>query len=141
MNPESCRDCSVGAASGEGQGQFCPLIRREYQAGELLYEQGGEANYVWYVRSGALEVASEPQVSQDPPTRDRKSAGSFVGLESLIRDRYDGTARAISDSTLCGASRAGFAQWLGPQSQRTCTILRDLLGSQEPSDNTQENKS
>lgn len=113
----------MGRASGEGQGSFCPFISRDYQAGTVLYECGEKAAYVWFVKSGEVEVDSRTPAGGSA----RKTSGDFVGLESLVRPRYAGTARIAQDATLCGASRAGFAQWLGPHSERTCTVLDSLL--------------
>lgn len=129
---ESCRECAIGRVSGEGQGSFCPFITRSYRAGDTLYRQGDEAGYVWFVRSGSVQL-ERTQPGDRPPSAatdcagERKPAGSFVGLESLVRARYDATAQVAEDAVLCGASRAGFAQWLGPNSERTCALLDTLL--------------
>jgi CRP-like cAMP-binding protein len=119
-----CSECPVGAASGAGQGTFCPLITRAYAQGEVLYRKGEPASYIWFVKSGVIELGKDEPAAQ---CSERRGPGSFIGLEALVRDEYDATARSATATSLCGATRAGFTQWLGPQSERTCVLLRDLL--------------
>jgi CRP-like cAMP-binding protein len=119
-----CQECPVGAASGVGQGTFCPLITRAYPEGEVLYRKGEQASHIWFVKSGVLGLGEEERAVECPA---QSGPGSFVGLEALVREEYDSTARFITAGSLCGATRSGFAQWLGPQSERTCVLLRDLL--------------
>ena len=123
MKPQLCRECPIGRVSGEGKGQFCTFISRDHEAGDVLYRHGDEAAYVWFIKSGAVELTG-PSGSE---RRERKATGSFIGLESLIRPRYDATAEVVADATLCGATHEGFTRWLGPGSERTCAILQDLL--------------
>jgi CRP-like cAMP-binding protein len=119
-----CDECPMGAASGVGQGTFCPLITRAYAEGDVLYRKGEPASYVWFVKSGVIELDEDERAAGGS---ERKGPGSLIGLEALVRDEYDATARFATAASLCGATRAGFAQWLGPQSERTCVVLRDLL--------------
>lgn len=125
-----CDECPVGAVSGVGQGLFCPLIERQYAKGSVLYRKGEPASHIWFVKSGMVELGDEQGVARDAG---RKGPGSFIGLEALVRDEYDSTARLATAGVLCGASRAGFAQWLGPQAGRTCVLLHDLLDLNDPS--------
>ncbi len=129
-----CEQCSLGIVSGVGRGQFCPFIVRDYKAGDVLYRAGDAASYIWFVKSGVVEIraAGEHTAAETAPGESaaevtRKSQGSFVGLEALVRDHYDANAVFASDATLCGATRAGFGQWLGPRAERTCLVLRDLM--------------
>lgn len=124
----SCDQCMVGAVSGVGQGLFCPLIERHYGEGDILYQEGDSASYIWFIKVGMVEL-SEASSDTDPR---RKGPGSFLGLEAMVRDQYDATARFVTAGSLCGATRAGFARWLGPQHERTCVLLRDLLELEEP---------
>lgn len=122
----SCHGCPIGAVSGVGQGQFCPLIDRTYAQGEILYRKGDPATYIWFVKSGEVVLDAGENGSEDTHSQ-HKGPGSFVGLEAMVRNTYEATAKLAQTTTLCGATRAGFAQWLGPQHARTCVILRDLL--------------
>lgn len=147
----SCHECMVGAVSGVGQGQFCPLVERDYSAGHVLYRKGDSASYIWFVKAGVVELDHEdtpddttPDVTRPGDARidderastrknlRRKGPGSFLGLEAMVRDEYGSTARFATAGSLCGATRAGFAQWLGPRNQRTVVLLRDLLNLDEP---------
>jgi CRP-like cAMP-binding protein len=119
-----CRECPVGAASGVGQGTFCPLITRAYAAGEVLYRKGEPASYIWFIKSGVVGLGEQERAAECP---EHRGPGSFVGLEALVRDEYDSTARVATAGSLCGATRSGFYQWLGPQSDRACVLVRDLL--------------
>lgn len=119
-----CRECPVGAVSGVGQGTFCPLIPRAYAEGDVLYRKGEPASHVWFVKSGVIGLGEEERAAECPAQR---GAGSFVGLEALLRDEYESTARFVTAGSLCSATRSGFTQWLGPQSERTFVLLRDLL--------------
>lgn len=122
-----CGECMVGAVSGVGQGQFCPLIERDYAEGDVLYREGEPATYIWFVKAGTVELSGASARAESR----RKGPGSFLGLEAMVRDAYDSTARFVTASSLCGATRAGFAQWLGPQHGRACVLLRDLLDLDE----------
>lgn len=121
---EPCHTCSVGRASGHGEGGYCPLITRTYRAGAELYRRGDRADYVWFITAGAIEVSGAPSNASG----ERKTVGSFVGLESLVRSHHRESARVIEDATLCGATRVGFDQWLDGGKERRCAVLRDLLG-------------
>lgn len=128
MSHDECKDCALGHASGEGRGQFCPFIRRHYQRGDVLYREGERADYVWFVKSGAVELQSR----EHGRGVETLTEGSFVGLESLIDDPYQATAEVADHTTLCGATRQGMADWLGPSADRTCVLLRDLLRRSRP---------
>lgn len=122
----SCMTCPVGKASGVGNGQFCPLIVRDHPGGEVLFRAGEQASYVWFVRSGQVELR---RGAPRPPQR--KGPGSFIGLEALVCDTYATTTHSVTDTRLCGATREGFMQWLGPRCQRFCVILSDVLTTED----------
>ena len=127
MSHEQCKDCALGHTSGEGQGQFCPFIQRRYRRGDVLYREGEDATYVWFVRTGAVELRSRGRGDGV----ENKNEGSFVGLESLIEERYQATAQVTDDATMCGATREGMDDWLGLSRDRACMLLRTLMRRRE----------
>lgn len=112
-----CASCPLGMVSGVGEGMFCPFIVRDYREGEVLYHKGEPATYGWFIRAGEVELGSV----------ERKGPGQFIGLETLVRDQYDTTSRSATATRLCGATREGLLQWLGPESPRLRLILSDVL--------------
>lgn len=130
-SPSSCGECPVGQASHTGEGQFCPFIDRNRKSGELIYLEDEPADYVWFVKRGTV-VLSRTGAGNSGEGRVRaiRFPNSFIGLEALVTDQYIDTARAASDVTLCGATRAGMDTWLGPKGTPARTALELTLRTQ-----------
>lgn len=126
-------DCPLGRTSCADGSQFCPFVVRRYGEGELLCLIDEPAEYVWFVREGIIALDR----SRDPRHEIRADAlrrpGSFIGLESLVVERYLRSARTVSHATLCGATRQGFNRWLRQSDQRLASVMHsvfeELLGT------------
>lgn len=130
MSSINCAVCDVGRASGLGQGQFCPFVDRQRRRGELLYLQGEPASHVWFVKRGTVVLYREVgEGAAEGKAHAVRFAGSFIGLEALVSDRYADTAKATTDVVLCGATRAGIDAWLGPKGTPARTALEITLRS------------
>jgi CRP-like cAMP-binding protein len=105
-----CCECPLGRASGADQGQFCPFITHHQAGGEFLCRAGDPAGHVWYVAEGVIGL-SRPHTEPDD-VEWLRLPGSFVGLEALSRGTYLYTARSLSRTTLCRATREGLEEWL-----------------------------
>ena len=121
----ACEACPVGCASGRSAVQFCPFIIRHYERGAELCRAGQPADYVWLVKDGVIGLGPGP----DEPDRLEalRLPGGFVGLECVLRDTYGSTARALSPSTLCGATRDGFLRWVRGSDERLRLVIRAAL--------------
>ena len=119
----SCDACPVGCASGRSAVQFCPFIIRHYERGAELCRVGEPAGYVWLVEEGVIGLGVAGADSLDA----LRLPGGFVGLECLVGDAYLSTARALSRSTLCGATRDGFLRWMRGSDERLRLVVRAAL--------------
>lgn len=119
----SCCQCPVGTAE-HGNDQGCPFIDRARRAGELIYLQSDAASRVWFVKSGTVLLARHGGDDLgEGRIRAVRFAGSFIGLEALIGGNYADTARACSDTVLCGITRGKLDVWLGPTESPARRIL------------------
>lgn len=123
--PRDCARCPIGVASGVGQGQFCPFIEREYRPGAILYREGEEAGYAWFLQSGTI-------VLRRGGTEELGRPGQLIGAEALLGESYQATACVMSDARLCGATRDGLRQWVTGDVERICIVLRGVLDVGRP---------
>jgi CRP-like cAMP-binding protein len=127
----SCVGCPVGNASNVADGDRCPMVDRKWKAGATLFEAGEPAFTVWFIKKGTV-VLSKPS---DNPDADGiawavRSAGSFLGLESLVRDTFVDSARAVTDLAACGTTLHGMEAWLEDRSKAARTVLQCTLQTQ-----------
>ncbi len=128
INRTECATCAVGQASGVGAGAFCPFVDRHRRAGELLYLEGEPATHVWLVKEGTVVLRKEGGDAQaEGRVRAVRFAGTFVGLEALVSETYVDSARAATDVVVCGATKQGIDQWLGPRGTPARTALEVTL--------------
>lgn len=110
-----CSACPVGCAS-HAQGTTCPFVDRSRRAGELIFLEGDPADRVWFVKQGTVLLSRQGTDDRgEGRVRAVRFAGSFIGLEALVTERYADTARASSDAVLCGITRQKIDVWLGPE--------------------------
>jgi CRP-like cAMP-binding protein len=107
-----CLSCPCGKAAGVAEGRVCPLVRRVRPRGTCVYLEGDEAERVWYVQRGAVVLSRSLRPDGTESPRAVRRAGSFVGLEALVRPTYLDRARVTSDAVLCSASRELMDVWL-----------------------------
>ena len=120
----ACTRCPVGRASGIAEGGRCPFVPRKRGAGAVLHVAGDGVDRVWFVKSGAVLVTRsvDEERIEGMPWAIRR-AGSFLGLEGLVRPDHLDSAHALTDVTLCGASLPTVEAWL----DRGRAALRVLL--------------
>lgn len=124
----SCLTCPVGRSSAVGQGGRCPFVTRTRHRGEFIYFEGEPASCVWFVKRGTVVLARTlGGAAEEESARAIRSAGSFVGLEALVRPAYIDTARATTEVTLCAAARDAVDQWLGPAGSPARVALEQVL--------------
>jgi len=123
-----CAKCPVGVASSAGSGHFCPFVDRSRQSGELIFLEGEPANHVWFVKQGTIVLLRKGgENNAEGRVRAVRFPGSFIGLETLVSDRYIDSARATTDAILCGTTRAGVDAWLGTKGSPARTALELTL--------------
>jgi CRP-like cAMP-binding protein len=122
-----CTRCPVGA-SYRSQGLACPLLPREVEADGVLYREGDPTDYAWLIKRGQVVLSRRDRGAAVRATR---RAGSFVGLETLVRDRYYDTALAVGEVKVCAAPREAMARWLGTEATPARVVLDLLLEADE----------
>src|SRR5262245_51863477 len=118
VRPIECKDCPLGRVAGVGAGQFCPLVTRDEPPGAVLARAGEPAERLWFVKAGVIGTRGGRD-DQPADAVDRVYLpGSFVGLESLVGDRYEETARVLARAQLCSATLSGLREWSKQSTER-----------------------
>jgi CRP-like cAMP-binding protein len=120
----SCAGCPIGRTA---RGTCC-FVTRHRQAGDYLAFQDQPVTSVWFIKRGSVALlrssgAGDQLVGVRGPA-------SLLGVESLARDGYASTARALEDVDVCRASREAFDVWLGPADAPARTVLALTQASQ-----------
>ena len=126
----ACTLCPVGIASGVAEHGRCPFVPRRRGAGAVLHVAGDPVERVWFVKSGSVLVTrsiDEERVEGTPWAIRR--AGSFLGLEGLMRSEHLDSARALTDVTLCGAPLDAVEAWLEARRPAARVLLDAVLRS------------
>jgi CRP-like cAMP-binding protein len=110
---DGSKQCPIGAAAGCGAGRRCPMSPRTYEAGAMLSAEGSAAERLWYVQHGTVALFREngDQRGAGVPWTVRRP-GHLVGEECLVQEGYTDTAVALTQVTLCVASRDSFNRWI-----------------------------
>jgi CRP-like cAMP-binding protein len=124
----SCATCPAGRAAGVRYGGRCPLVDRKRPRGATICLEGEPASTIWLVKRGTVVLSRTHADGQERP-RAVRAAGSFVGLEALVRPTYADTARTTEASVLCGTTREAFDGWLGPAGTPVRMALELLLAT------------
>lgn len=137
MIKDECKTCSVGIACGTLDGQPCEFIDRTWKKNDIIYRQGEPASHAWYIKEGTVALRRrawrQPTEHEYGKVRELRFVTNFIGLELLVTDESSDTAIAGSDVTLCGITRAGLDQWVGPKTSPARTALELSLRTQATS--------
>ncbi len=126
----ACTRCPVGIAAGVAERERCPFVPRKRASGSVLHVAGDPVDRVWFVKSGAVLVTrsiDEERVEGTPWAVRR--AGSFLGLEGLVRPDHLDSARALTEVTLCSASLDTVGRWLDGRRAASRLLLEAVLRS------------
>lgn len=126
VQPVACTLCPVGAASRVGEGQCCPMVDRRRSADSYLYLGGTPADTVYYLKHGAVALSRGSDEPGDGAPYAIRRAGSFLGLETIVRAAYLDSARAVSDVTVCAMGRSQALAWLD-RSGTARVVLETLI--------------
>lgn len=125
-----CHTCPLGAAARVAQGGRCPFVARDRDSGALLYVEGAAADQIWYVQRGFVGLSREAGEARGPGVIWAvRRAGEMLGVEALVRGAYRDSARTLSPTTLCAASREAVDRWLGPPDAPARALLQLALRS------------
>ncbi|MCC6559334.1 MAG: Crp/Fnr family transcriptional regulator [Polyangiaceae bacterium] len=128
---DACAACPLGKAFDEGRGGRCPLVDRTRSSGAWLHSEGETIDKISYIKSGLVVLSRD--------TGDRRGrgtawavrrAGSLLGIEGLVRSTYLDCARAVTDVTLCSASREDVKSWIDTREPVARTVLDLVLLTQ-----------
>jgi putative ABC transport system ATP-binding protein len=91
-------------------------LQRWLAPGEVLYQSGDEAEHVFLVESGALEVLRARHPGRDEVVVRRAGPGDHVGeVASLFGLPRAETARAVEPTWVTGLAARDFRQWIRSQ--------------------------
>ena len=126
-----CTRCPAGVASGVAEGGRCPFVSRKRSAGTVLHVAGEPVDRVWFVKSGAVLVTRsvDEEHVEGMPWAIRR-AGSFLGMEGLVRLEHVDSASALTDVTLCGATLPTVEAWLDRRRSAPRVLLDAALRSE-----------
>lgn len=105
--PPQCKNCGVGDLvlfSSLDKDDFAlikePIDKLTFEKGELLYQAGESADYVFTVRKGFIKL------TQNTPNGDEHIVrllrrGDVTGLEALVEQTYQHTAYVIDTALIC----------------------------------------
>ncbi len=90
--------------------------------------QDEPAHMVWFIKRGAIALTRLlPESDGKEHVESIRGAGSFVGLEALVRPTYTHQAHALWATTLCGATKDTADAWLGAAGSPARTALEQVL--------------
>lgn len=103
-----CQTCSLNALclplslTENDMGKLDDIIRRgrPIQKGQLLFEQGSDAQSVFAVRTGALKTYTLASNGEEQITGFHL-ASELIGLSGYHADKYPLTAKALETTTVC----------------------------------------
>lgn len=126
--PARCYTCPLGVAAGVPKGEACPFVPKEREAGVLLYVEGDAAERLWYVVSGYVALSREAGESRGTGvTWAVRRPGEVLGAESLVSGTYRDSAKLLTQTTLCAASREVVDGWLGPETSPARSLVHLLV--------------
>ncbi len=124
QNRVPCR-CPLALVCSRDSGPFREIRRRDQH---VLFLQGTPANRVFFVQRGSVSLH---RMSSEDLALGRahsiRHAGDFLGVEAIVGDSYQDSARAETDLELCVAERDDFLAWLGPRETPAFRVLEGLL--------------
>jgi CRP-like cAMP-binding protein len=87
---------------GHGEGFFCPFLKESLPAGSIIFEQGSEAKFSWYLKEGVVGLVHENgtlQIVRGPT--------DVLGPALIKSGRRTARAMAITEVRVCrGANEA-----------------------------------
>lgn len=127
----ACARCPIGKAAGVGQGGRCPMSDRPRAAGTFLYSEGETVDKVWFVKQGTVVLSREADDRRGRGVAWAiRRAGTLLGVEGLVRRTYLDSARAVTDVTLCSASREEIEAWVDAREPAARALLDLVLRAQ-----------
>lgn len=100
-----CDQCSIGKLMGHGQGGFCPFLEERLVAGTIIFEDGSDAKFSWFLREGAVALVHQSgslQVVEGPT--------DVLGPALIKLGRRTARAVAITDVLVCRGANALLSQ-------------------------------
>ena len=124
----ACR-CPLAKVCSRGGGPFREVRRHQHN---ILFVQGESASHVYFLQRGTVSLHRMGKENQAlGRTRALRHAGSFLGLETLIDEDYQDSARAETDLRMCMATRERIQDWMGDPNSVSNLVLRTLLKTED----------
>lgn len=131
---QSCTQCSLGAAAGEGQ---CPFHPTRLRAGSTLVAQGEMGTWAYFVKEGLLSLSATEEDGAERALGLR-GPGAVVGLEALKGRPSPVEVRAFSPAAVCRISGETLSRWIGPPGGPARAVVELLLSELERRSQDQE---
>lgn len=128
MENHPCQ-CPLATVCTRGKGPFREVRRQQHS---ILFVQGEPASQVYLVRRGTVSLHRMSTENRAlGRTRALRHQDSFLGIEALIDDEYQDSARAETPLVLCVASRERVAEWVADESEASLLVLKTVLQTEE----------
>lgn len=123
-----CR-CPLAMVCSRSRGPFREIRRKQHH---ILYLQGEAAERVYFLQRGSVSLhrmgAEHHALGR---TRALRQQGAFVGIEALVDNEYQDSARAETELLLCAAGREQFSEWMGPRDTPGYRVLESVLRTED----------
>lgn len=121
---------SLGVSDGDLLGEIVERVEwLRLPAGELLFEQGDEADAAYFVVSGRVVVTMDDGDGSGERRVRELTRGEVVGELGLIEQApRSATVRAVRDTTLARFDAATFEMLVSEHPQLMLSVARSLLG-------------
>lgn len=120
---QSCSQCLLGAAAGEGQ---CPFHPIQLRAGSPLVSQGQVGTWAYFVKDGLLSLSATDENGAERALGLR-GPGAVVGLEALKGRPSPVEVRAFGPAVVCRISGETLSRWIGPPGGPARAMVELLL--------------
>ena len=125
----ACVLCESRLYPGLSKEQVCQirerLIREMYEPHEVLFREGGEAAFLFSLRSGQVKLTTSMPDGRQQILR-IAVAGQLLGIETFKGQRYPFTAEAITDVVACKISHRDLRQILEVNPAVSLRVIESL---------------
>jgi CRP-like cAMP-binding protein len=129
MQNELLCNCPIASVCSRSRGPFREVQRPQHN---ILYVEGEAAKHIYMIRKGSVSLH---RASTENRALGRTCAlrhdGALVGVEALVSDVYQSSARAETPLLLCMATTTRITEWLSERSAASRVLLEAVLKSRE----------
>ena len=100
---------------------------QQYQMGQWLFQEGQEAEHLYLVKDGSVELVIKVEEAVEIPMAVIRPDNGCLGIGALVEPyRYSLSARCLEDSTLIAVSRTQLDKLMHDDSELRCAVMTNL---------------